>query len=113
MEKRALSKYERTSAFKAREVLRLIQKKPVQEALGLIHCIPRKTARIVEKVLRSAIANAENDMSNPVSEDVLFVKSAIAGEGPTMKRWRPRARGHASRIRKRTSHITIVVSDQQ
>jgi len=113
MEAKAVSKYVRISPFKARQVTRLIQGKPVPEALDLVGLIPRKAARLVGKTLRSAVANAENDeRGESAAADQLRVKEAVVGEGPTMKRWRPKARGMAGRIRKRTSHIRIVVTDQ-
>jgi large subunit ribosomal protein L22 len=113
METRAIAKYVRISPFKAREVARLIQGKPAPEALALVDLIPRKAARLIGKTLRSAIANAENAENNPASVDELVVKEAVIGEGPTLKRWRPKARGMAGRIRKRTSHIRIVVTDEE
>lgn len=112
MEKQCVSKYLRISAFKARQVTRLIQGKPVPEALAFLDLCPRKAARFVAKALRSAVANAEMDTKEPVSREALTVKLAIVGEGPTIKRFRPKARGSAGRIRKRTSHVTVVVADQ-
>jgi large subunit ribosomal protein L22 len=110
MEKQAISKYQRISAFKAREITRLIQGKSVDDANALLAVSPQKAARLVQKVLRSAVANAE-DADNTISAGDLIVKEAVVGEGPTMKRFRPKARGMAGRIRKRTSHIKVVVSD--
>jgi len=113
MQTRAISKFQRVSAFKARAVTRLIQGKPVPVALATVDQIPRKAARMVAKVLRSAVANAENDeRGGSVRASQLVVKEAVVGEGPTMKRFRPKARGMAGRIRKRTSHIRIVVTDE-
>lgn len=112
MEARAITKYVRISPFKARHVTRLIQGKRAQEALALVDLIPRKAARLIGKTLRSAVANAENAERDSVSVDRLVVKEAVIGEGPTIKRFRPKARGSAGRIRKRTSHIRIVVTDQ-
>lgn len=113
MEARAISKYVRISAFKARHVARLIQGKPATEALAMVELIPRKAARLIHKTLRSAVANAENDESgSAVTVSDLYVKEAVIGEGPTMKRYRPKARGMAGRIRKRTSHIKVVVTDE-
>lgn len=113
MEARAISKYVRISPFKARQVTHLIQGKPATEALALLEWIPRKGARLVYKTLNSAIANAVNDeRSGGVRAESLTVKEAIVGEGPTMKRFIPKARGMAGRIRKRTSHIRIVVTDE-
>ncbi len=113
MEARAISKFVRISPFKARQLTRLIQGKPVPEALALLDWSPRKAARLVGKTLRSAVANAQNNESNSaeVREEDLVVREAVIGEGPTMKRFRPKARGMAGRIRKRTSHIRIVVTD--
>jgi len=112
MEARAITKYVRMSPFRAREVARLIQGKPAQEALALVGLIPRKAARLIAQTLRSAVANAENAERNSATADRLTVKEAVIGEGPTMKRYRPKARGMAGRIRKRTSHIRIVVTDE-
>ncbi|OVE82585.1 50S ribosomal protein L22 [bacterium M21] len=111
MEKRAISKFVRISAFKARHLTRLIQGKPVEEALAIVDYSPRKAATLIGKTLRSAVANAENDEANPVPRTELIVKEAVIGEGPTMRRVQYKSRGRAGRIRKRTSHITIVVSD--
>ena len=110
METRAITKYVRISAFKAREIARLIQDKSVNEALAFLSLSNRKASRIIDKTLRSAIANAENDPDNHVTRDDLYVKEAIIGEGPTMKRFRTKARGMAGRIRRRTSHVRIVVA---
>jgi large subunit ribosomal protein L22 len=111
METQAVTKYLRVSPFKAREVVRLIQGKPAAEALATVSLIPRKAARMVAKTLKSAIANAENDERGGVSASDLVVTKAVVEEGPTMRRFRTKARGMAGRIRKRTSHIRIVVSD--
>ncbi len=111
MERIAITKYVRISPFKAREVTRLIQGKPAVLAMNMVALIPKKAARLVEQTLKSAIANAENDVKEGVDRSRLFVKEAVIGEGPTMKRFRPKARGSAGRIRKRTSHIRIIVSD--
>jgi len=104
----------RTSATKVREVLDLIRGLEVDEARHVLRFSERGAAREVLKVLNSAVANADHTLNIPADE--LFVSLAFADEGPTIKRWRPRARGRATRIRKRTSHITIVVarlSDEQ
>ena len=113
MEARAITKYVRVSPFKAREITRNIQGKPVEAALALVDVSPRKAARLVGKTLRSAVSNAENDeRATNVSAGDLVVKEAVIGEGPTMRRFRPKARGMVGRIRKRTSHIRVVVSDE-
>ncbi len=112
MEKLAVTKNVRISAFKAREVARLVQGKPAVEALTMLSLIPRKAAALIEKTLKSAVANAENAEDGGVDRRNLIVKEALIGEGPTLKRFQPKARGSAGHIRKRTSHIRIVVSDE-
>ena len=112
MQAQAISKYIRVSPFRARQVTRLIQGKTVPEAVAMVQVIPQKAARLVSKTLRSAIANAENSEKTSVSAEELVVKEAVVGEGPTMRRFRPKARGMAGRMRKRTSHIKIVVTDE-
>ncbi|AZR74723.1 50S ribosomal protein L22 [Anoxybacter fermentans] len=111
MEARAVARYVRISPRKARQVIDLIRGKDVGEALGILKNTPKKAARIIEKVLNSAVANAENN-HDMVVED-LYVSKAYVDEGPTLKRYRPRAMGMATLIRKRTSHITIVVSERE
>jgi large subunit ribosomal protein L22 len=102
-------RYARISAFKAREVTRAIQGRSASDALDLLTFSPKKAALLVKKTLKSAIANAENN--NSLKVDTLLVKEAVVGEGPTYKRFRARARGSASPLRKRTSHIRIILSD--
>jgi len=102
-------RYARISAFKAREVTRAIQGRSASDALDLLSFSPKKAALLVKKTLKSAIANAENNASLKV--DTLLIKEAVVGEGPTYKRFRARARGSASPLRKRTSHIRIILSD--
>src|SRR5260221_3725623 len=102
-------RYARISAFKAREVTRAIQARSAADALDLLTFSPKKAALLVRKPLKSAIANAENNASLKV--DTLLIKEAVVGEGPTYKRFRARARGSASPLRKRTSHIRIILSD--
>jgi large subunit ribosomal protein L22 len=105
---RAQVRYLRVSAYKAREVLDLIRGLHVDDADGILEFTDRAVAADIRKVLASAVANAEkNDEIDP---NELFVSACYADEGPTLKRWRPRARGRATRIRKRTCHITIIVS---
>ena len=103
-------RFARISAFKAREVTREIQGHSASDALDLLAFSPKKAALMVKKTLKSAIANAENNAELKV--DTLLVKEAVVGEGPTFKRFRARARGGASPLRKRTSHIRIVLSDE-
>ena len=105
---RAEVKYLRVSAYKAREVLDLIRNLHVDDADGVLEFTDRAVAGEIRKVLASAVANAEhNDSMDP---NHLYVSACFADEGPTLKRWRPRARGRATRIRKRTCHITVIVS---
>jgi large subunit ribosomal protein L22 len=103
-------KYARISAFKAREVSRAIQGLPVSAALDIVAFSPKKAAGLIAKTLKSAIANAENN--NDLRVETLVVKEATIGEGPTFKRSQPKARGSAGPIRKRTSHIRIVLTDE-
>ena len=100
----------RISAFKCREVTREIQGLPVATALDILAFTPRKAATLVAKTLKSAIANAENN--NNLRADRLVVQEATVGEGPTFKRFQPKARGSAGPIRKRTSHIRIILTDE-
>jgi len=110
MQIRAIYRGARISAFKCREVTREIQGLPVSAALDVLTFTPRKAARLVEKTLRSAIANAENN--NDLRAERLVVEEAVVGEGSTIKRFRPKARGSAGPIRKRTSHISITLTDE-
>ena len=110
MEVRSTYKYARISPFKAREVTREIQGLPVSAALDLLAFTPKKAAFLIGKTLKSAIANAENNAN--LKPDGLVVKEAVVGEGPTLKRIMARARGSASGILKRSSHIRIVLSDE-
>ena len=111
MEIRSIYKGARLSAFKCREVTREIQGLSVSNALDLLANTSRKAARLVEKTLKSAVANAENN--NNLRADKLVVKEAVVGEGPTLKRFQPKARGSAGPIRKRTSHIRIILAEVQ
>jgi len=104
---RAVHRSARFSAYKAREVLDLIRNKSVGEARTILQFCERSAAEDVAKVLDSAVANAANN--NDIPPEELFVSACYADEGSTMKRWRPRARGRATRIRKRTCHITVIV----
>lgn len=110
METRSIYRYARISPFKAREVTREIQGLPVQQALDLLAFTPKKAAGLVAKTLKSAVANAENNHQARV--EALVVREAVVGEGPTFQRFIPKARGSAGPIRKRTSHIRIIVSDE-
>jgi large subunit ribosomal protein L22 len=105
---RAQMRYARFSASKARAVLDLVRGLPVGEAAEVLQFTDRGPSVVIAKVLASAIANAEHN--DELDGDSLYVSACYADEGPTLKRWRPRARGRATRIRKRTCHITIIVS---
>ena len=110
MEVRSTLRYAKISAFKVREVTRAIQGLPVSAALDLVAFSPKKAAGLISKTLKSAVANAENNANLRV--DGLVVKEATVGEGPTMKRMMPRARGSGSRILKRSAHIRIILTDE-
>ncbi len=99
----------RISARKARDVAREIQGLPVSVALDILNFTPRKAAELFGKTLKAALADAENNFELPL--DGLIVKEATVGEGPTYKRFKPRARGSASAIRKRTAHLRIILTD--
>jgi large subunit ribosomal protein L22 len=110
MQVRSTYRLARISAFKAREVTREIQGLPASDALDLLRFVPKKAAGLVRKTLATAIANAENN--NNLSVSNLVVQEAVVGEGPTSKRFQPKARGSAGPIRKRTSHIRIILTDE-
>jgi ribosomal protein L22 len=105
----AQAKWVRTSARKARLVLDHIRGRSVPEARTILAFTSRAVATDIEKVLRSAVANAE--ANHGLDGDDLVVESAYADEGPTLKRWKPRARGRVNRIRKRTCHVTLVLAE--
>ena len=105
---RAVLRHARLSSYKVREVIDLIRNRPVHEAADILRFVERDAAIVVEKLLHSAVANAVNN--DGLDADELYVSACYADEGPTAKRWRPRARGRATRIRKRTCHVTIIVS---
>jgi large subunit ribosomal protein L22 len=107
----ATAKYLRGSTRKARLVTRAIQGRPVEDAAALLRFMPQRAARDVAAVLKSATANAENN-HNLSAEDLVVIE-ALANEGPTIKRWRPRAQGRAFPIHKPMTHITIVVADRE
>ena len=107
----ATAKYLRGSSRKARLITEAIKGKPVEEAANLLRFMPQTAAKNVARVLKSATANAENNLS--LSADELYVADAIANEGPMIKRWRPRAQGRAFPIHKPMTHITVVVADRE
>jgi large subunit ribosomal protein L22 len=105
---RATARYVRVTPMKARRVVDLIRGMYAHDALNVLEFAPQAASTPVYKVLASAMANAEHN--NGIDPDTLYVAEAYVDEGPTLKRFRPRAQGRAYRIRKRTSHITVVVS---
>lgn len=109
MEVQAITRYARMSPKKMREVARVIQGRAASEALELIRFIPRKSARMIGKTLKSAVANAENNAE--LSVENLVVLKAIIEEGPSLRRFKAAAKGSAAPRRKRMSHIRIVLSD--
>ncbi|MBU5293729.1 50S ribosomal protein L22 [Anaerosalibacter bizertensis] len=111
MEARAIAKYIRISPLKVNYIAREIRGKNVEEALAILEFTPKKGARELQKVLNSAIANAENNFG--LDRDSLYVAEAYANDGPTMKRWRPRGKGRAYPILKRSSHIGVVVKERE
>ena len=110
MQVKSINRFAKISAFNAREDTRAIQGHPATDALDLLRFTPKKAAGLILKTLQSAIANAENNNSLNVSD--LVVKEAVVGEGPTLNRFQPKARGSAGPIRKRTSHIRVVLTDE-
>jgi len=110
MQVKSIYRNAKISAFKAREVTREIQGLPATDALDLLRFVPKKAAVFVHKTLTSAVANAENN--NNLNAANLVVKEAVVGEGPTLNRFQPKARGSAGPIRKRTSHIRIILTDE-
>ena len=110
MEIKAVAKYMRISPMKVRKIIGGIKGKPVETALGSLKFMPQKAASIVEKSIRSAVANA--DQISDVEVDALVVRNIIVDQGPSLKRFRARARGRGARILKRTSHITIILAEE-
>jgi len=112
LEAKAVEKYIRISPRKIKYVIDIIKNKPVEQAVGILSLTPKRAAVFVRKAIQSASANAvENFKEYKVAEDDLFIKEIFVTEGPTLKRFKPRARGRADRVLKRTSHITVLVSD--
>ena len=110
MEAKAYAKYIRMSPRKINVVLKLIRGKNVGEALAILKLTPRASAPVIEKLLKSVVANAENN--NKMDVNKLFIAETFANNGPMLKRFRPHAQGRAFRIKKRTSHITMVVKER-
>lgn len=110
MEARAIAKYIRISPRKVRIVLDLIRGKSVGEAFAILKFTPKAASEVIEKVLKSAVANAEHNCD--MNSDKLYVAAAFADQGPTLKRIHPRSRGQAFKILKRSSHVTVVVQER-
>lgn len=109
MEVRAVTKYVRISPQKVRILIDTVKGKPVEEGLNILRFMPQKAASIVEKTIRSAVANA--DQYPDIDVDSLVIHNITADQGPTLKRFRARARGRGTRILKRTAHITVILSE--
>ena len=109
MEVRAVSKYVRISPQKVRKVVGDIKGIPVEIGLQKLKFMPQKAANILEKVIRSAVANA--DQNADIDIDMLVIRNITADQGPSLKRWKARARGRGTRILKRTSHITVILAE--
>jgi large subunit ribosomal protein L22 len=110
MEVRAVLRYVRISPQKVRMLISAVKGKPVEEGLDILKFMPQKAAYLVEKVVRSAVANA--DQSPDIDVDALVIRNIIADQGPALKRFRARARGRGARILKRTAHITVVLAEE-
>jgi len=110
MEAKAVSRYARISSMKVMKVSGAIKGKPVESALAILKFMPQKAAKQLEKLIRSAVANA--DQKPDVDVDRLIVRSITADDGPMLKRWGTKARGRGTRILKPTSHITVVLSEK-
>lgn len=111
MEARAVQRHARLSPQKARLVVDLVRGRRVEEALGILEHLPKKGAKVLAKVIRSAVANAEH--TQRVDVDDLYVTKVFVDGGPTQKRFLPRAHGRATPLIKRTSHITVVVDERR
>jgi len=109
-EVKATSKYVRISPQKVRRIVQDIKGKPVETGLDMLRFMPQKSAGIVEKIVRSAVANADQDPD--IDVDTLVIQNITADQGPTLKRFRIKARGRGTRILKRTSHITVILAEE-
>ena len=110
MEVKAVAKYIRISPQKVRLIIDVVKGKQVEVGLDMLKFMPQKAASIIEKVIRSAVANA--DQYPDIDVDSLVIRNIIANQGPTLKRFRARARGRGTRILKRTTHITVILSEE-
>jgi len=113
MEAVAREKYVRMSPLKIRQILVLIKDKDVEEALNILHFTPKRAAKAVEKALRAAVANFFLDeKAAKMSPHEIYIKNAYVNQGPALKRFRPMSMGRVGKIRRRTSHITVIVEDR-
>jgi large subunit ribosomal protein L22 len=110
MEARAIAKYVRISPLKVLKLVGAVKGKPVEAGLNILKFMPQKAAGIVEKTMRSAVANA--DQVDGMDVDALVIRNIIVDQGPSLKRFRARARGRGSRILKRTTHITVILAEE-
>ena len=110
MEVKAVAKYVRISPSKVRKVASVMKGKRVEDALNVLGFMPQRSANVLGKVIRSAVANA--DEKPDIDVDNLSISNIVVNQGPSLKRFRPRAMGRATRILKRTSHITVVLAEQ-
>jgi len=110
MEIRAVSKYVRISPRKVHKVIGAVKGKPVESGIQILKFMPQKAASMLEKIVRSAVANADNNAD--IDIDLLVIRNIIADQGPSLKRWKARARGRGTRILKRTSHITVILAEE-
>ena len=110
MEVRAVLRYVRISPQKVRMLISAVKGKPVEEGLDILKFMPQKAAYLIEKVIRSAVANA--DQSPDIDVDALVIRNIITDQGPVLKRFRARARGRGTRILKRTAHITVILAEE-
>ena len=110
IEAKAVLKHVRISSQKVRRLIGAIKGKPVQAGLDILKYMPQKAANIVEKIIRSAVANA--DQRSDIDIDLLVIRNVTADQGPTLKRFKARARGRGTRILKRTSHITVILAKE-
>ena len=110
MQVSAVSKYVRISPSKVQKLVGAIKGKPVESGIQILKFMPQKAAGILEKTIRSAVANA--DQHADIDVDLLVIRNITADQGPTLKRWKARARGRGTRILKRTSHITVILAEE-
>ena len=110
MEVRAVSKYVRISPRKVHNVIDAVKGKPVESGIQILKFMPQKAASILEKIVRSAVSNADHNAN--IDIDLLVIRNITADQGPSLKRWKARARGRGTRILKRTSHITVILAEE-